>query len=567
MTSPGQGSVSYLCPRCHAALTAQAEDAGQRQECPHCGKTVKVPGTLRSAGKSPSPKPAPADPRPPAPVQQGIANVAVLCPVCGTRMYATREQVGQTMVCPDCLETVAIPPMAATGQASSPGKPQRPSRSMPPGEATPGKATPGKATPGQPTSSSSAPGDDADDEMKLSDPVDIPADRYLPKSLTGMLEDATGPSASQPGSEPPTSPSAPPEDGVFAVKCPTCDTLVYATEDEIGQQRTCPDCLSIVTITRPRPKPRRVNEVVDADYEGPSFTLSEPAPLDLYHRTELGLDPKTLGEAALRKAEQAYDERKQQESVLPAIPLWDGLFRFLPHLPMVMRIVFSAALLGGTTKLALASIVWASAGGIGQIAALFATIVVVALTAIGCSFMGCTCLHILQESANGHDNITDWPDLTPMEWPLDALPAMIAVFWAILPGVVLFLVTGAMGMPVSTRWIFLLISLYLFLPIVQLSMLEADSLTVPASQPILTSLNKDFLLWAMLYLMTFAIALVVALTIAPVRADTATGVVMLLAVVWALAMFLYYRVLGRLAWACQVRLLEKPDAEPEKDKR
>ena len=71
----------------------------------------------------------------------------------------------------------------------------------------------------------------------------------------------------------------------------------------------------------------------------------------------------------------------------------------------------------------------------------------------------------------------------------------------------------------------------------------------------------------MLYLMTFAIALLVALTLSPVRADTATGVVMLLAVVWVLGIFLYYRLLGRLAWACQGRLLEKADAEPPQTKK
>ncbi len=153
---------------------------------------------------------------------------------------------------------------------------------------------------------------DGDDELKLSDPVEIPADQYLPKNLSDLLRDATGPPASQPGTEPrhrhrhrrddrpggrtTSSPSS----------VPSCDTLMYATEDEIGQQKTCPDCFSIVEITRPRPKPRRVNEVVDADYEGQLFTLSEPVSLDIYRRTEAGLEPKTMGEEALRKAEREH---------------------------------------------------------------------------------------------------------------------------------------------------------------------------------------------------------------------------------------------------------------------
>ncbi len=121
MTTPGHGSVSYLCPRCHAALTAQADDAGQRQTCPHCGKTRQG---ARLPTPSPTQPPAVSPPEAakptPAPSVAGIANIAVLCPVCGTRMYATREQAGKSMVCPDCLETVPVPaavPRHPRGQA------------------------------------------------------------------------------------------------------------------------------------------------------------------------------------------------------------------------------------------------------------------------------------------------------------------------------------------------------------------------------------------------------------------------------------------------------------------
>jgi DNA-directed RNA polymerase subunit M/transcription elongation factor TFIIS len=587
MTSPGQVPVSYLCPRCRTALTAHAEHAGQRRECPHCGKLVKVPGTPGSASTSAAASPAPTAAQPPAPIQQGIAHIAVLCPLCGTRMYATRQQVGQTMVCPDCLETVAVPETSAATPAASPAKPVRTSRSVPPK----------KPAPSSPVSDP-----DADDDLKLSDPVTIPVERYLPKNLSDMLRDSASPSSPRPSTERTTSPSAPPGDlpvvrddvvrddvvrddvvrddvvrddvvrddvvhDDFAVKCPTCDTLVYATDDEIGQQRICPDCLSIVQITRPRPKPRRVNEVVEANYEGQLFTLSEPVSLDIYRRTEAGLEPKTMGEDALRKAQRELDDRKQEEFELPAIPLWDGLFRFLPHASVIMRWLVSAALLGGIAKLATATVTWAAAGGVGWFAALMGTVAIIALTVVSFVFIGSTCLTIIQESANGRDQITEWPEMTPIDRAAESLSVAIAVFYAILPGLILFGVTGAMGMPAGTRWIFLGISLYLFFPVVQLSVLESDSLTSPLSQPILTSLSTDFLLWCTFYLMTFAIALLVALTLAPWRADLSTVVVMLLGAVWAFAIFMYYRLLGRLAWACQVRPLEKEDVEQKSEER
>ncbi len=523
MTSPHPGSVSYLCPHCQARLAAQPRDAGQRRACPRCGQSIKVPGVPQASSGQPqaAAPPSTSDPAA-APVQPGIANVAFLCPACGTRLYAATERAGQTTVCPDCLETVTIPQPPAARPGSSPAPPGRSSRSEPP----PRPSARGRTAPDQEEPETGPlSGGDTDREPQFGDA----------------------------------------EPGVFAVKCPTCDTLLYATEDEIGQPKTCPDCFSIVEVKRPRAKPQRVNKVVDADYAGDSFKLSEPVPLDIYHQTELGLNPKTLGEEALRRAEQAYDERKAGESELPPIPLWDGLFRFLPHLPMAARLLFAALLLGGTAKLLMATVIWASVGGRGTMVALFATLALAILVVVDYAYLGTICLWILQESANGRDNFTEWPDLTtPVEWLLEAIPAALAVFYAILPGMGVYLAAGALGMPASTRWLFLLLSLYLFLPIVQLSLLEADSLTAPASRSILHSLSRDFLLWATLYLMTFAIALIVAITLSRVRLDTPTGVVMLWGVVWALGLFLYYRLLGRLAWACQKHEAEEPPSESER---
>ena len=211
-------------------------------------------------------------------------------------MYATREQIGQDH-----------------GLPGLPGNGGRPRAGRKPDAATspPSPAYVAERAPGSPRQSSHAAvpaaGDDADDEMKLSDPVEIPADQYLPKRLSDMLHDAPGSRRDRSRTPPRPQVAAgsrrhdatPAAHDEFAVKCPTCDTLVYATEDEIGQQKTCPDCFSIVTITRPRPKPRRVNEVVDADYEGQLFTLSEPVSLDIYHQHRSWAGPQDAGRSGV----------------------------------------------------------------------------------------------------------------------------------------------------------------------------------------------------------------------------------------------------------------------------
>ncbi len=562
MTTPGRGAVSYLCPRCRAALTAKAEDAGQRQECPHCGKTLKVPGTTASPATPPTASPPEAAKSAPAPVVAGLANVAVLCPVCGTRLYAAREQAGKSLVCPDCLETVAIPP-ASTGTPSRQAPPlARKSRSAPPASAA--------NTPTAGPAGGAPKPDDGVDDLKLSSPIEIPAEHYLPKELSDLLRETAGLPSQNADDEMLVPPTAAPEKQAaahdeYSIKCPVCDTLLYASEDEIGQQMTCPDCYSVVEITPPRPRPRRVNEVLDADYEGQLFALSEPVPRATYEAADSGQNPKTLGEQALRNAEREYDRQATENFELPSSPLWTGLFQFLPHTAVVLRFVVAAMLLGGMAKLTLATVAWSSAGGAEWFLALIGTTALVALTVLSVIMIGGTCLTILQDTANGQDEITQWPTGSPLELAGDALAFALAVFYSILPGLVLFSLTGALGMPLETRWIFLGLSLYLFFPVVQMSILESDSLSTPLSQPILASIRKEFLLWFTFYMSSFALALLVAITLAGLRFQFPTVGLMFLSALWVLALFLYFRLLGRLAWACQVRPLEEGDQDEKAD--
>ncbi len=581
MGTPGQGSVSYQCPRCQAPLTAQVGNAGQRHQCPRCGKMVKVPGppraattsrppgppqppgTPRAADQPPAPRAAPDAPLPAAAVQRGIAHIAIVCPVCGTRMYATREQIGKTMVCPDCLETVTVPDAAAARPAGGLPRPARRSRSVPPAKTQPAAPDP-------------ADGDDPNDELKLGDPVAIPAQVLLPSHLAEALRDVPAPPQSDPSAAPTT--AALPDAGTtparpdlsqpgpapivrpqFAVKCPTCDTLIYATEDEIGQRRTCPDCLSPIEIKRPRPKPRRVNEVVDTDYEGALFTLSDPVPLDIHHCTERGLAPRTEGEDALRRAEQEYERRRQGEPSLPPIPLWDGLFRFLPDLPMLVRLLLTGLALGSLMRFTVLVVRWAHGSSpIEHLATMLGMLSLVLLTTLCFTYVSTTCLLILQESAHGQDRITDWPAMGLGDRLAESLSVAAPALYAVLPGLAFFLASWTAGLSLTACCIFPALSLYLFFPIVQLSALESGSLMMPVSQLILKSLNTDFLLWCTLYLMNAALGLIVALTtLGLLRTDQTLPVCILVGLVWTLALFLFYRLLGRLAWACQERFLER----------
>jgi hypothetical protein len=79
------------------------------------------------------------------------------------------------------------------------------------------------------------------------------------------------------------------------------------------------------------------------------------------------------------------------------------------------------------------------------------------------------------------------------------------------------------------------------------------------------SIRKEFLLWFTFYMWSFALALLVAITLAGLRFQFPTVGLMFLSALWVLALFLYFRLLGRLAWTCQVRLLEKDDQDEMAD--
>ena len=135
MTRPDNHTLRFACPRCMSPLKARLELAGTWQRCPRCQLRVKVPEkTLLSppieeyalrepetppavppvvappvvpppvASASPQARASPEAP-PVGPVEQRSADeglIRVQCLLCGTLMYATEDQIGQKITCPDC---------------------------------------------------------------------------------------------------------------------------------------------------------------------------------------------------------------------------------------------------------------------------------------------------------------------------------------------------------------------------------------------------------------------------------------------------------------------------------
>jgi DNA-directed RNA polymerase subunit M/transcription elongation factor TFIIS len=474
-----------------------------------------------------------------APGAAGQAHISVVCPHCNARLHATVAEIGQTLVCPDCLESVIVPSRVRPAASGGP-----PTNSRPTAPAAPIELA---AKTG--TAHADPQGDE--EELRLCDPVHVPRELILPKVLVDIL---AVPSATDESSPPPPQkqPAAEPRtDDQFSVKCRVCDTLLYASEGETGQQKTCPDCGSSVLIQRPPRKPKKRFDVNEKEYESDSFQLDEPAPRPVYVPSTLGSPTRTLGEQALQEAERRRREREEAENGLPGAPLWTGLFTFLADAKVLVRICAIGGILAVAAWLTLASIRWAQQGGGIWFFALLGCVGLVALAAGGGAVIFGTCLNIVQHTADGNERIADWPEFAPGDRVFESLSAWMAVFYSMTPGMILEMV---LGFPGGWFWLVLGLSVYLLFPVVQLSILESGSLATPFSQEVLKSMREESLLWITYYVFTgLSVILVAACSTAAATLGAHFLVLVVLGVFWAFVLVMTYRLLGRLAWACQVR--------------
>jgi len=551
-------SLTYLCPHCKARLKARPADAGTRRECPRCGKMVKVPGSAGApthSGERTPGQSVDADKQTGRIAGQGVANIAIVCPVCGTRMYATRGQVGGTMVCPDCLETVSIelpaPPARAQDTGSNTAKDEKKNADPRPLVAESDVVSgPDSATP-----------TDDDDELKLSEPIDVPRAAVLPKDLLDVVEQEekrdrilAGDLPAVPPPAPSSVPAEPVPDGEppreYGVKCPVCDTMIYVTKQEIGQTKTCPDCYSPVVIPPPAPKRKRVNEV-EMDDDGETFTLAAPVDLEVYRKvaeTEL----PTPGEMTLAEAEKRIQEREGARPTLPDHPLWHRLLRMLYEPSAIVRWGLASIVVYVLGSLAIWTMVNASKGGKFMIFAAGAAVGFMIVTVIGGTFISVSLLAVLQESSDGSDKVMAWPDLNFIDWMFDCLYVVLALFYSVTPGMLIASALSCAGAPPWLTGSLTFVGFFVLFPIVQLSLLEGASLGTPFTTPIIDSLRDQPRLWLTFYAITGAMILTVGMGGMFVPVDSSLAV-LLVSIVWAFCLFVYFRLLGRLTWACRER--------------
>jgi len=329
----------------------------------------------------------------------------------------------------------------------------------------------------------------------------------------------------------------------YPVWCRVCDTLMHGRAEQVGEKLTCPDC-GAKTLFKALPVEKEVKSALVAD--GEEYQLDETVELPkrpVYKpppaRDVSEYDPQ--GEALRRE----YRER----GPMPQIPLIGGVHKMLIRSPIPEAIIVLAAVLS------LEQVFVATALASFQGAMLTLVLLAFAIAAIFgvLSLMAASAfwLAVLKESSEGNDRLYHPPGPIFVDWAGECFYLVFAGAMSVAPGMLLWKFA-----PIAFNWtvpdwvgaaVVVIGSLGL-LPIFLLSQLENDSPLEFFSPKLAGTLLKRPGQWFLFYAETALLAGGSAAAIVGLLLLHLPGMLAASVLIAAVASFLYFRLLGRLAW-------------------
>jgi hypothetical protein len=332
---------------------------------------------------------------------------------------------------------------------------------------------------------------------------------------------------------------------------------MYATVDQVGQKIGCPDCRTPhVVPPPPAPVHRKPLLLDDAYAVDPAADPGERPPVMTpeMHRRIYEEEEAAAGIDATSKEGRRHRRKTDARGrpILPRWPLVTGVVGFLFSRGVPTRWVFLSILLaivGGLSLFSLSmigvsytagSVVAGGMGAISGVCFLAMSIIVGMLWAMAAASIWIT---IIVESSEGHDQVQFWQP-NPIEWFPALFYLLIALPVSAFPG---WLVAQFATADPLERALWIVGSVWLCLPLVLLSQLEASTPWGVVSGKVMQSYVQRPVSWLLLY---FESALLLAACAAAVAFAVTIGVGLLLltAAVDVAAGLIYSRLLGRLAW-------------------
>jgi DNA-directed RNA polymerase subunit M/transcription elongation factor TFIIS len=328
----------------------------------------------------------------------------------------------------------------------------------------------------------------------------------------------------------------------IAVKCRHCDTMMYATEKQIGQAITCPDCGKTHTVPVPaQPKRKRSVLAADAPRLDPAFAPVERPPVltpEAQQKIEAELDATPYGQALAesRRTGKPLTVDSRGRPILPRWPLVSGVVPFLISPGVPVRWLALSAGLAVSISVLLFGLAMAASGGMGALVGMCFFAIGCVLTLVSAAITTSTLLVIISESSDGNKHVQAWPRFLDSmgDFFLFAVAGMVSAFPGWLVGFIVF-------QQIEHKVLSVAASVLLCFPVILLSQLDISSIWAVVSPKVLRSILRRPFSWLTFYVES-------ALITAACLAAAYTGILWLLVPVAVAALILYARLLGRLGW-------------------
>lgn len=338
------------------------------------------------------------------------------------------------------------------------------------------------------------------------------------------------------------------------VHCRICDTRMYATVADVGSEVTCPDCGAK---TKVKMVATKAGVAPPISVPGEAYELSEPPPVLTMELVGYGTPLTTLNGTAsnedeLRKTAEKYVANRKRRKP-PKLWMLRGVFLY-PFSLSVLPVILAVATLSPISFYLVRMIDDLSGQNMGAAAgSVFLILVAAALIGLAATTLATLLLAVVEVSSDGGDNVSGEFDLMFADRVVRMLFMISAWVFALAPGEIVNALAGSPEnlqlLPSTPLNYPALISLFLLLPVTQLSVLESASMVVPLSYNLLRGIRRNLGAWAafyfiscLIYPITLGLMVLAATFLSGFFAAWSISFVVTLAVV------IYYRLLGRLAW-------------------
>ena len=504
-------SQSLQCPRCNGSVTIADDAAGQRVKCPHCQQQFLAPGIAATSNDDDD-------------------------------WLMLDEATDLSDEIPDLS-----PPPEMTFPASIPS-PQQPSSGLhqdPSDEALPTASTGESISLDEDALLAEFTGDPDDfaDDLETPPPP-VPATPQAgaplstpfpapPDTPGNPAPNQTSPNRPASQLSRPTSPPKPEAEPVeyaneYRVTCNVCGSFLYCKASQAGKTVTCPDCHSPMTVPPP-PKVKKKFQVNLDEVETFSFESNPKAERrpDPYQKSATEL----LEEA---EREDTFDPKTDYDDTPSVVEWLKGIFLPFKDPSVLVHMLGLCVLACVPTLIVLKLDVPILVLG------LFPAGFFLALLTVSCGFA------ILQSVANDEPAVSEWPTLDPMGWIGQLFLVAAALTVAAIPvWAICMIIIGPQLLSVAIT----MFSIYVLFPFVLLSMLDMNSAFIPFSSEVARSITKCEEAWGGFYFSSGALFIALFLVFATATAmSPASGAVLAICCAIAAA-FLYFGMIGRLAYS------------------